>query len=54
MNISKTWTSRSNEISIDVKIGNRGNLTGKMTNKAGTFQISRIGVVQGKKVTPFT
>lgn len=54
MNISKTWTSKGNEISINIVIGNRGNLSGTLTNQAGTFPITRIGVVQGRKVAPFT
>ena len=49
MNINKTWERKN----INIEIGNRGNLTGTMTNKAGTHKVTRITVVQGKKVMPF-
>lgn len=53
MNISKCWTSKGNKISINIEIGNRGTFTGTLTNQAGTFDITRIAVVQGRKVAPF-
>jgi len=53
MKIQKNWTSKGNEIEIEIEIGNRGNLTGTMTNKAGTHKVTRIGIVQGRKVMPF-
>lgn len=54
MNISREWTSKGKQISINVEIGSRGTFAGTLTNQAGTFQITRIAVVQGRKVTPFT
>lgn len=54
MNISKTWTSKGNEISIKVEVGDRGTFIGTLTNQAGTFKITRIAIIQGRKVTPFT
>lgn len=54
MNISKQWVSKGNQISVNIEIGNRGKFTGALTNQAGTFEITRIAVVQGRKVAPFT
>jgi len=54
MNISREWTSKGNQISVNIEIGNQGRFTGTLTNQAGTFEITRIAVVQGRKVTPFS
>ena len=54
MNINREWTSKGNQISINVEIGNRGTFRGTLTNQAGTFEITRITVVQGRKVAPFS
>lgn len=54
MNIRKDWVSKGNKISINIKIGSRGTFTGTLTNQAGTFDITHIAVVQGRKVAPFT
>ena len=54
MNINREWTSKGNQISINIEIGNRGTFHGTLTNQAGTFEITRITVVQGRKVAPFS
>jgi hypothetical protein len=52
MNIRREWAS--NTISINIEVGDRGTFSGTLINQGGTFQISRLVIVKGRKCTPFT
>ena len=49
--MEKTFKSRSGkEVKINLTIGTRGKISGTVENNAGTFDVSNLATVQGRKV----